>query len=458
MKREDLSTKLHDQYNTFPSTIQDPEAFHHDVFEVAITASTTEEFHELLSARKQQRLRELNESLEAAAFEIIAHPKLVGTEQWQYALQLFRTRSFDSLVRYFSSYLPETYLDHHHQTPGGNNRSHTPLSTASSYADYSSVASATTDPSSIDADDDDYDDHEAHALVPTFLSQYSSDKPVFTDEPEDIVSPAQDALSCRPPRIDTRVPLSPESITEDPDTAASSPVNTTHQPQHPTILHPSPKRPLVSFASSHDEEEGEEEERVVSLTTSSTSSYVDIRPTLHGPQSPAVSEADLSDSRSSIESITFSESEPGRRDSRDSRGFSTQEDDDDEEEEDFPTTQSPIDMYDEMEDMCPFTVVEDTSSILPTSEVYDFLDSETATPKPEGSGSSVSFRTSKSVSFCSFRSTSRSTPTKEARIHSRAESPLRSSRRTPEEASSRIQKPASDLFRSRLKGRKQRFD
>jgi len=51
-------------------------------------------------------MQELNDSLESAAFEIIANPSLIGTEQWQHAVQLFRTKSLDSLVRYFSSYLP----------------------------------------------------------------------------------------------------------------------------------------------------------------------------------------------------------------------------------------------------------------------------------------------------------------------------------------------------------------
>ncbi|KAK2071038.1 hypothetical protein P8C59_005493 [Phyllachora maydis] len=35
MKRDDLYGKLQDQYNTLKSSIQDPEAFHHDVFEIS---------------------------------------------------------------------------------------------------------------------------------------------------------------------------------------------------------------------------------------------------------------------------------------------------------------------------------------------------------------------------------------------------------------------------------------
>ncbi|KJR88984.1 uncharacterized protein SPSK_07495 [Sporothrix schenckii 1099-18] len=112
MKRDALFTTLHKQYNTFQSTIQDPDAFHHDVFEIANEATTTGEFHNLLAVRRDQRLRELNESLESASFEIIANPDLVGTTQWEQALQLFRTRSLDSLVRYFASYLPSSHPWH----------------------------------------------------------------------------------------------------------------------------------------------------------------------------------------------------------------------------------------------------------------------------------------------------------------------------------------------------------
>ncbi|KAI1102501.1 hypothetical protein F4804DRAFT_264806 [Jackrogersella minutella] len=113
MKRDELFTKLHDQYNTIAFSIQDPEAFHHDVYEISNVASTVDEFHRLLADRKQLRLNEMNQSLESASFEIIANPNLIGTDQWQFAVQLFRTRSLDSLVRYFSSYLPDDHPWHH---------------------------------------------------------------------------------------------------------------------------------------------------------------------------------------------------------------------------------------------------------------------------------------------------------------------------------------------------------
>lgn len=113
MKRDELFTTLYDQYNTIPSAIQDNEAFHHDVYEISNVATNTDEFHRLLADRKEQRIRELNGTLESASLEIISNPSLIGTQQWQHAVQLFRTRSLDSLVRYFASYLPDDHPWHH---------------------------------------------------------------------------------------------------------------------------------------------------------------------------------------------------------------------------------------------------------------------------------------------------------------------------------------------------------
>lgn len=112
MKRGDLLTKLQDQYNTYPCPIQDADAFHHDIFEISHEANSTAEFHRLANNRRQQRLHELNDALESSSFEIIGNPSLIGTPQWQHAIQLFRTNSLDSLVRYFASYLPTDHNWH----------------------------------------------------------------------------------------------------------------------------------------------------------------------------------------------------------------------------------------------------------------------------------------------------------------------------------------------------------
>ncbi|KAK3187105.1 hypothetical protein K4F52_004006 [Lecanicillium sp. MT-2017a] len=153
MKREDLFTTLHDKYNTFTFTLQDPEAFHHDVYELSCQADTEDEFHSLMADRQRLRSRELNESLESLAVEIIANPMLMGTEQWQHALQLFRTKSYDSIVRYFGSYLPEDYLPY---------RDDSSTSKSSSYSEADSTCTASTKATSLDdvashfLDDDDF--------------------------------------------------------------------------------------------------------------------------------------------------------------------------------------------------------------------------------------------------------------------------------------------------------------
>lgn len=112
-KYNDLTTTLHDKYNTISSPIQDPDAFHHDVYEISSRADTLRDFEKLMQERKALRLKELNDMLEDASFEIVGNPDLIGTEQWALAVQLFRTRSLDSLVRYFASYLPADHPWHH---------------------------------------------------------------------------------------------------------------------------------------------------------------------------------------------------------------------------------------------------------------------------------------------------------------------------------------------------------
>lgn len=163
MKRDDLFTNLHDQYNTFTFNLQDPEAFHHDVYEISHDADTIDEFHRLMAERKQQRLYELHESLESLAVEIIANPKLMDSEHWQYALQLFRTKSFDSIVRYFASYLPSNYIDRHDR-----DRDHDTISIASSssFSETNSVKTESTTASSVDGAASFFDDEPVMTKTP----------------------------------------------------------------------------------------------------------------------------------------------------------------------------------------------------------------------------------------------------------------------------------------------------
>ncbi|RDA86883.1 hypothetical protein CP532_1378 [Ophiocordyceps camponoti-leonardi (nom. inval.)] len=141
LRRDDLFTTLHDRYNTFTFAIQNPEAFHLDVSEIAHEADTADDFYRLLNTRRQQRLCELNESLKTVACEIIGNPRLMADEQWQYALQLFRAKSYDSIIRYFASYLPDDRDDF-------NDAQSTSSGSASSDAD--SIHTLSTEASSSD--------------------------------------------------------------------------------------------------------------------------------------------------------------------------------------------------------------------------------------------------------------------------------------------------------------------
>jgi len=192
LKWDDLPGFLHDRYNTIPTPIQDPEAFHHDVFEISHQASSTEEFYRLLDQRKQQRVTELNRSLESAAFEIIANPALIGTDQWQHAVQLFRTKSLDSLVRYFASYLP-------HDHP---------------WKPTSSASSVSESPSSVDSL---VHSHGSSA----FFDDYEDDG-LMTDEPLDIPE------SAYPPHL----PPSPRSMTMCSDSSAADGAHHNHHHRH----------------------------------------------------------------------------------------------------------------------------------------------------------------------------------------------------------------------------------
>lgn len=193
LKRDDLFTSLHEQYNTFTFSLQDPEAFHADVCEISNDADSTEDFHRLMADRRQQRLRELHQSLESLAVEIIANPNLMESEHWNYAIQLFRTKSFDSLVRYFASYLPDGYMSRDE-----------PRSAGSSFSEASSVHSASTKASSVD---------DVSAQYTTFL-----DGPAMTEEPFQL-----DDECCDP---GVNAPLSPpETDADASECSAPSPID-----------------------------------------------------------------------------------------------------------------------------------------------------------------------------------------------------------------------------------------
>lgn len=189
MKRTDLFTKLHDQYNILPMAIQDKEAFHHDVYEISHIAGTRDEFHRLLQERKEKRIEELNSGLELASVKIISNPALIATDQWALAIQLFRARSLDALVRYFSSYLPESHYDSDADT----------LDSHSVHSDLSRSTSISTAETDVNSD---------------ASSHFFLEKETIIEEPLSITAsnPPEEPLS--PPTTDEEVGSPPASLTD----------------------------------------------------------------------------------------------------------------------------------------------------------------------------------------------------------------------------------------------------
>ena len=105
LTNEDLFSTLHHQYNTYESPLQDFEAFHHDVSEIASRASSPEVFHQLLAERKQLRLQELLRGFEEVATQLTARPPLLPQDSWAPATAFFGTKSLDSLVAFFASFI-----------------------------------------------------------------------------------------------------------------------------------------------------------------------------------------------------------------------------------------------------------------------------------------------------------------------------------------------------------------
>ncbi|KAF4124996.1 hypothetical protein GMORB2_3835 [Geosmithia morbida] len=400
LKRGDLFTSLHDRYNTFTFSLQDPEAFHADVCEVSHDAETIEEFHGLMAERRQQRLRELHESLESLAVEIIANPKLMDSEHWDYAVQLFRTKSFDSIVRYFASYLPQP-----DGPPSCDENMHTrTLSTDSTVTDASNVSAASTAVSS------------TAPLDTLFLSaaKYTSflDEGFVTEEPDtlddDVEPTAGEPL------------FPPESKT------ASSPPRTDDGQE--SRLHSHPLSRSMSFSGSETGGFGRTFDRA-GLDDDDTSSQSD---SVGATDSSA---SDCGESHSSLDSL-----DDKRQDT-----FVTADD-----EDDLVTAQFPEDAFDAFDNM------NHVGSVYETTE-----ESRTPTPRQEGLSEETTTAVSpssyidyKSMFYRRLVSPHRYTSyVKSQRSATGGMSPPREVRRSPDEANSKIQKTSPDILRKRSRGK-----
>lgn len=393
MKRDDLLTTLHDQYNTFSYTLQDPEAFHHDVYEISCDADTVDEFHRMMADRRQMRLRELTESLETLAVEIIANPKLMATEQWNHALQLFRTKSFDSIVRYFASYIPDDYLDHHD--------THSTSSSSFSESDTISTAASCVDDVPSPLADDEY---------------FPNGSVMTSEQPCSIKDKARhERHLCEP--------LSPppsESAQSEP--SVSSPPSVADSNDYSTNF---PCR-FMSFS-------GSESGHLVSSLMQQRYTEEDYEQT---------SQSD--DCSTAITSVCESVESPSAINEMDEPNLTQRKAGEDyalDEDEEFPTAQYPDDEFDYL----------DFAHNPPTHDTPAF---DTHTPRPEVPfASHMEFRSIISKKTPSSIRQRSSSP-KSFLANRGAGSPSREVRRSPEESSSKIQKIVQDLTKKRSKPRR----
>ena len=392
LKRSDLFDSLHDQYNTFTFTLQDPEAFHADVYEISHEADSKDEFHRLMADRQRQRLRELHESLESLAVEIIANPKLMDSEHWNYALQLFRTKSFDSLVRYFASYLPEGYMARSESRSG---------SISSAFSDAGSVKTASTTASSVD---------DAPVQYTTSSSYIVG--PVMTEEPSKMDDDAQMNAPLSPPASEAmESTASPSAESFDSHSHASS-----NPPSRSMSFSGSESGPFTSgFCRSllhRDDEEVTSQSDDCDTAVSSVS--------------------DCAESRSSIESIDSIEHDKEHV----TPPYVEDEVDGDFDEDELLTAQFPEDTFDAID----MDEVDETRDI-----------DETPTPRPEAI--TTNYLEHKPSLYRRLPSPQyrRSPSPRPHRMG--ATTPRDVRRRSPDEARSKIQKPSPDPIRKRPTGR-----
>ncbi|KAG6023406.1 hypothetical protein E4U19_004416 [Claviceps sp. Clav32 group G5] len=399
MKRDDLFTTLHDQYNTFSYTLQDPDAFHHDVYEISHDADTVDEFHRLMADRRQLRLRELRESLETLAVEIIANPKLMATEQWDAAVQLFRTKSYDSIVRYFASYIPHDYFDRH--------------DTNDAHKTHSIKTSATSKSSIPEADTFSTTDSRVDQGPLLFAGDacYAHDLDI-TCEPDSFMDEGGHGLRlCEP-----MSPSHSEAATS--DTFASSPPSDADSTDFST----NPSSRSMSFCDCESGPLVRDLIRQSCVETGCDALIYDACDT------PKTSVCDIVQSHSPLDRNC--EYKHPQHDVRVSFDFG---------DDDFPTTQNPDDDL-------------NCVDYVPNSHVQDTPDSQFYMSRPEVQTASCS----ESLHFISkkilsLRRTSSSPRSLVDSRHRRASSPLRDIGRSPEEASSKIQKYGHDFTKKRRK-------
>lgn len=100
-----LFGELHERFNTTRMFIQDPDAFHHDVNDIARHVSDKADFFARMQQRRDQRLDELKEIRENILHFVLSGHQRMDDDQIFYYLRLNRFATLDCLVALCASFL-----------------------------------------------------------------------------------------------------------------------------------------------------------------------------------------------------------------------------------------------------------------------------------------------------------------------------------------------------------------
>ncbi|GAP93171.1 hypothetical protein SAMD00023353_10900090 [Rosellinia necatrix] len=107
---EDLANGLHDEYNTLRVPIQCQRAFHLDVNDAATKASTSDEFHRLMSERSMERFREIEQTIDDISMDMIGSPgQFINEDLWYPFICFVRAMSVADMIIFFTSICQPNY-------------------------------------------------------------------------------------------------------------------------------------------------------------------------------------------------------------------------------------------------------------------------------------------------------------------------------------------------------------
>lgn len=107
-QEQDLFGELSERFNKMPTPtfIQDPEAFHRDVAEIALQARDKEDFFARMEERKEKRLNELLD-FRKELWHLLHRSSSMNTYQLLHFTRFYNFASLDTILALCASLLPQ---------------------------------------------------------------------------------------------------------------------------------------------------------------------------------------------------------------------------------------------------------------------------------------------------------------------------------------------------------------